>query len=276
MSTSDQDAQTTSPANETQIEWRDIKIHQHFDFLDILSSLGGSLGGTDSDKEKIFEAVRVHVAQLISFDTMGFLMVDPEMFDFVLTSVFPAESSAWVQSAVDESIQKGSFAWALQQSHAVVIHQNNPSQTVVLHPLVTRKRALGMFVGIARDQRVRNTDTALRLLSIILLQGAYALDNSDLRNKIYEQNQALEKSIEEKTRSLQTALSSAESMRTAQTEFLTETKDALRAITVEMKTTLSPLSDEDKASWNIEPLQKQVQQLEILAARLILRIKKQN
>ena len=152
------------------------------DSLDMVTSLGDfqSSINYDQDYAKIFSATCSQLKRLMAFRAMAFLTVDNTDFDFVLTACQPVSDQEFMQKEVDYQIGEGTFAWALTQYRPVLVPAKYLGHTLVFHVLATRSRVVGMFVGgLAIDER-HVTEASKSLLSILMLNSAYALESSAL------------------------------------------------------------------------------------------------
>jgi len=202
---------------------------QMLEFLDTLTSLGFNINSVGSGSQAdVLKVLATHMRQLAPFDAVAFLMVDSESFDFSMAYSDPPEEREAVQAIVDRAIAENTFAWAVQQNRPVVITLPEKHGGAILHPICTRARTLGMFVGLLRSLRVREADTAMRMISIMLMQGAYAMENAALTKRVTDHNLYLEKVVEDRTHDLQVALHAAEESVRAKSRFLANMSHEVR------------------------------------------------
>ena len=201
---------------------------EKLELLDILSSLGSSLGASSGEPPQILRSLRIHLRQLLPLNLVAFCLVDPESSEFILRDCDPPEQRDQVQRAIDAAIDEGTFAWALHQNRPLFTRGDTPGTTLVLHSIATRTRALGMFVGLVREVRIRENDAGMRLLSIILGQGAFALENSGLHLHILRHNAELERMVRERTGQLEVALKAAQESSVVKSRFLANMSHEIR------------------------------------------------
>jgi signal transduction histidine kinase/CheY-like chemotaxis protein len=216
------------PTSDTAGSPRSLRPSEKIELLEILSSLGAALGGNSGEPAQILMALRVHLNQLLPFRAIAFYLVDPDSAEFKLTECNPASQTAAVRSAVDGAIDDGTFAWALRQSRPLLLRGEEGTPTLVLHSIATRSRHLGMFAGIVDQARPRETDIAMRLLSVMLVQGAYALENAALQLSITRQNLELEATVRERTSQLEVALKAAQESALVKSRFLANMSHEIR------------------------------------------------
>jgi PAS domain S-box-containing protein len=134
----------------------------------------------DQDPDTILGAARLLLRRLLPFRALVFMTVDEATSEFVIADCDPASSLALVQREIEGKIADGTFSWALPQRRAVMVAAERRGHTLVFHPLLTRSRVIGMFVGVLDGARPSVTDTLLSVLSVILFTSAQALENSSL------------------------------------------------------------------------------------------------
>ena len=207
---------------------RKLRPFEQIELLDVLTSLGSSLSLNSGESSQILKTLGLHLRQLIPLHTAAFYLADPDSSEFLLEDCDPAECSPQIQRAVDHAIAEGTFAWALRQNRPLVTRGDSPESTLVLHSLATRSHCLGMFVGLVRGPRIREGDIGMRLLTIILGQGAYALENAALQLRIMRQNAQLEQTVRERTAQLELALKAAQDSSVVKSRFLANMSHEIR------------------------------------------------
>ncbi|MBI4594217.1 MAG: PAS domain S-box protein [Candidatus Rokubacteria bacterium] len=152
------------------------------DALHLIVSLGDfqTRMARDQDAPTILGATRLLLRRLLPFKTLVFLTVNEADSDFEVAVCDPPERQRAVQRQIDATVDDGTFAWALTQRRAVLIPAREAGQTLVLHPLLTRSRIVGMFVGALDGACPKVTDVLLSVLSVILFSTAQALENAAL------------------------------------------------------------------------------------------------
>ena len=207
---------------------RKLRPFEQIELLEVLTSLGNSLSLHSGDSSGILKTLRLHLRQILPLHTAAFYLADAESAEFLLEDCAPAEHRPLIQRAVDRAIAEGTFAWALRQNRPLVTRGDTPESTLVLHSLATRSHCLGMFVGLVRDTRIREGDIGIRLLTIILGQGAYALENTALQLRIMRQNSDLEQMVRERTSQLEVALKASQDSSVVKSRFLANMSHEIR------------------------------------------------
>ncbi|UCH07806.1 MAG: response regulator [Deltaproteobacteria bacterium] len=165
------------------------------DVLEMAASLGDFQPSINKLQEPsvILEETRSRVQRLIPFQTLAFYLIDDTDNSFALASCKPKRAKAFLQNEVDFLIDNGTFAWTLRERRSVIVSTRNYERQLLLHVMATSSRVRGMFVGLMEKDTATIPDTALSLLSIILLNSSNALESFDLYNMIREISKSLEK-----------------------------------------------------------------------------------
>lgn len=156
-----------------------------------LKSLGDfvDLHRLDESPAQLFTAIRYRIRSFMPLRTVAFLLVSKEDNDFFIADCDPLSDKANLQKNIDAHINSGTFSWALRQNRTTVSPTSSGDQTIILHPLVSRSRIHGMFVGIVDNPDFKISDLSLGILSIICSLASTCLGES---NCVKENNQATE------------------------------------------------------------------------------------
>lgn len=165
---------------------------------DFLESINGK-----KDVNQILLAAEKRIKKILPFETCVLYHINEEdNSDFIPAVYNPEQFERYVKNEMDFMIDEGFFAWALRERRGVTISSKDNTRQFVLHVISTPSRIRGMFVGLLPAQKPVVADYSNALLSIILVNTANALENTQLYKIILNQNLALEKKVEKKTKEL--------------------------------------------------------------------------
>jgi PAS domain S-box-containing protein len=165
------------------------------DTLEMAASLGDFQTNINKLQEPslILRETRSRIKRLISAEALGFFLVNESDNDFYLADWGPRDCSVTLKREVEFLIENGTFAWTLRERRPVIESSQHYEKQVILHAMATRSRIRGMFVAILKENQTNIPDTALSLLSIILLNSSNALESFELYQMIREITDNLEK-----------------------------------------------------------------------------------
>jgi len=152
--------------------------------------------------EYILQEADKRINRLIPFEANAHYIVDQEKSDFSLSVCNEGHLKSFIKNEVNHMIDQGYFAWAIRERRGVLISSSDHSWRFVLHVIATYSRTRGMFIGLLPDKNHTIPDTSLTLLSIILLNTANALESLEFYSLLRNQNETLEKKVEERTKEL--------------------------------------------------------------------------
>ena len=197
--------------------------------LDVLSACSSFQSDIYRQKEPSFviRAMFEQLRRLIPFVTLAMFGIDKEAC-FQVSVCEPHASLKLIESEFRAKVADGTFAWALNQNHPVIVPTISGSQTLVLHVLATNSRIRGMFAGILQGSQGCAEVSTLNALSSILISTAYAVENSELYDMLQENMQTLEEKVLQRTEELEAARVLAEAATAAKSEFLANMSHEIR------------------------------------------------
>ncbi len=165
------------------------------DFLEIINS--------EKDVKQILKATEKRIKKIIPFETCVLYRINEDNKSDFIPAVFdPDQFEGYVKKEIEFMIDEGSFAWALRERRGITIASKDNTRQFVLHVISTPSRIRGMFVGLLPAKGHITADYSNALLSIILMNTANALENTQLYKIVLDQNLVLEKKVEKKTKEL--------------------------------------------------------------------------
>jgi signal transduction histidine kinase/ActR/RegA family two-component response regulator len=151
---------------------------------------------------QILKETEKRAHKLMPFEAIALYLVDQDKADFNLSVCKPNRLKQLIDDEVGNLIDKGSFAWAMREKRGLFVPSKDRFRRFLLHVIATNSRIRGMFVGLLSDQQKKVPDTAITLLSILLLNTANALESYEFYAFMRNQNMILQKRIKERTKEL--------------------------------------------------------------------------
>jgi len=197
--------------------------------LDVLSACSTFQSDIYRQKDPSFvvRAMFEQMRRLIPFVALALFGIEEDA-SFALSVCQPDSFQALLQSEFLAKVNDGTFAWALNQNHPVIVPAVSGEQTLVLHVLATSSRIRGMFAGVLPVSESCAEISTLNALSTILINTAYAIENSELYEMLHENMQTLEEKVLLRTRELEAARVLAEAATAAKSEFLANMSHEIR------------------------------------------------
>ena len=197
--------------------------------LDVLSACSTFQSDIYRQKDPSFvvRAMFEQMKRLIPFMSLAIFGI-MEDASFELSVCEPLSCTELIQGEFQAKVMDGTFAWALNQNHPVIVPTVTGTTTLVLHVLATNSRIRGMFAGILPGSESCAEVSTLNALSTILINTAYAIENSELYEMLHENMQTLEEKVLLRTRELEAARVMAEAATAAKSEFLANMSHEIR------------------------------------------------
>ncbi len=199
--------------------------------LDAVAGISQTLSGDwklDRDPTDVFSASLPALRRIGDFRTLSYLSVDDESLSFDLQIVEPDRSVALVRKELEHQIQEGTFAWSIYQNRAVVVPGAHLAPWIVLHPLATPARVMGMFMGSLSGESSFIPDACQKVLSILLMNLASVMESGVLYRELNRHNRNLEAIIAERTEELRRSEEAARSANRAKSAFLANMSHEIR------------------------------------------------
>ena len=160
------------------------------------------IGGNSYTLDTLLPEAKRRIDTIFPFEVLAFYMVDETDFSFRPAFLYPDYMAEKIQQEVDFMIDEGYFAWAIRERRGVTISSKDHSRQYLLHVIANHNQIKGMFGGLLPAGHSALPDTAMTLLSIILLHVANAAESMDYTHLLKNQSALLEKQVAERTREL--------------------------------------------------------------------------
>jgi two-component system sensor histidine kinase/response regulator len=160
------------------------------------------VGGDNYSLETLLPEAKRRIDAIFPFDVLAFYMVEESDFSFQPAFHHPETMADMIQQEVDVMIDEGYFAWAIRERRGVVISSKDHSRQYLLHVIANHNQVKGMFGGLLPAGQTTLPDTAMTLLSIILLHVANASESMAYTGLLKNQSRILEHQVAERTRAL--------------------------------------------------------------------------
>lgn len=155
-----------------------------------------------SGREDILALTLRHLKELLPLGTAGFYFPNPETLEFELTTVLDVTESEQLSQMVAQSIESGTFGWALKHTRPAAFKTPKEKTTLVLGALRTRHRILGMFAALFDQTTSIGWDANLTVLATYLACAADVILSEELTVELQQHNRKLDDLVNQRTREL--------------------------------------------------------------------------
>ncbi|MGE4298156.1 MAG: ATP-binding protein [Desulfovibrionaceae bacterium] len=175
--------------------------------LSIACALGSvpNTPGREPDATRLPQSICDKVGQMVPLRAAGMYLVDDATQDFSLAFATPPDQAAHLEREARGLMADQSFAYALQTQEPTFFLDAQRQEHILLHVLATPSRIRGMFVGILAGDKETLLDAQLKLLSVVMLAAAHALENAEVHAYMRDNNLALERQVARRTQELTSA-----------------------------------------------------------------------
>jgi len=143
---------------------------------------------------QVWGAFRKEIEHQITSTAIALFLVNPKTNGFELRHWAPFDCEDMCHREVDAQIECGTFAWIVNRRQPAVIPSlafRGP-QTLVMLPLATHSRTLGVAMIVTTIEEKAVTHERLRLLGILSKQCALVMENTLLYDQLQTEHAALQ------------------------------------------------------------------------------------
>ena len=181
---------------------------------------------TDDTVDDVLNMLAEKLKILDYFDSFAFYKIK-DLIDFKQSFCYPESAQQLIEQDVEQHINNGTFAWALNNTRPVVVSGPDSGYNQVLVSLSTKRRIHGMFIANAKDKGDVSGVT-LDILQLILSITVFSIDNLQLTEQLTDHARNLEDKVSERTKELEAAKLRAEQSSKARSEFLANMSHEIR------------------------------------------------
>ena len=144
--------------------------------------------------ERIWEAFLKDARMVIEIQGCALFLVDESTQGFDLVQAQPPAEAAAYRAEIEAQIEFSIFSWVLKRRQPALtpVFSLTEAKSVILLPLATAKRTLGMVLVVTPLQESLVTQEKMRLLSVLARQCSLVMENSVLYEKLRKDKESLE------------------------------------------------------------------------------------
>lgn len=208
-------------------DFNDIYNYMHDGISSVVAVSNDLLSlNKDNTVDDILDLLSEKLKILDYFDSFAFYKIK-DLIDFEQSFCYPESAQQLIEQDVEQHINNGTFAWALNNTRPVVVSGPSSEYNQVLVSLSTKRRIHGMFIANAKDKGDVSGVT-LDILQLILSITVFSIDNLQLTEQLTDYTHNLEAKVSERTKELEDAKLRAEQSSKARSEFLANMSHEIR------------------------------------------------
>lgn len=152
-----------------------------------------------ADIDQIWEVFLEEVENSIDVDACALFIVDEKTQEFVLENVSPADKEPICRKEIDLQIEIGMLAWVINRRQPALIPSlaEKNKKTIIMLPLTTVKRTLGLTMLFTPIKESSITQENLKLLSMLSKECSLVLENTFLYESLRQEHESLQKAQSE-------------------------------------------------------------------------------
>ncbi|UCD82265.1 MAG: sensor domain-containing diguanylate cyclase [Desulfobacterales bacterium] len=152
-----------------------------------------------SSIREIWTAFLADVRNLIDIEVCALFLVDETTNEFILKYSEPTSKAKLCQQEIDLQIECGIFSWIINRRQPALIPglAFDKEKSVVMLPLSTVKRSLGIVLILTPIQESSITHENMKLLTILTKECSLVMENTLLYERLRKKHLSLEKANKE-------------------------------------------------------------------------------
>lgn len=160
------------------------KLGQFPERVDITSSIG-----------QIWKVFSGDIKNSIELDICALFMVDDDTHEFVLREVDPPDNGTICKKEIDLQIECGTFPWVINRRQPAIVPSLSlrNKKTVIMLPLSTSKKTLGVVLIFTSRQESSITLEELKFLAMLAKQSSLVMENTILYDRLRKEHESLKK-----------------------------------------------------------------------------------
>ena len=154
---------------------------------------------TPADINQIWEVFLEEVENSIDVDVCALFIVDEKTQEFVLKKISPGDKESICSKEIDLQIEIGMLPWVINRRQPALIPSLTAKneKTIIMLPLTTVKRTLGLTMLFTPIKESSITQENLKLLAILSRECSLVLENTFLYESLRQEHESLQKAQSE-------------------------------------------------------------------------------
>jgi len=152
-----------------------------------------------SSVDQIWKAFLVDVQNLIEIEVCALFLVDEKTNEFYLKYAVPEDEAKLCKKEIDLQIECGIFSWIVNRRQPALIPglAFEKTKSIVMLPLSTVKRTLGVVMVLTPIQESFITHENMKLLTMLTKECSLVMENTLLYERLRRKHLSLEKANKE-------------------------------------------------------------------------------
>lgn len=152
-----------------------------------------------SSIKQIWNAFLVDVQNLIEIEVCAIFLVDERSGEFNLKYSVPEDTAKLCKKEIDLQIECGIFSWIVNRRQPALIPglAFDKNKSIVMLPLSTVKRTLGVVMILTPIQESLITQENMKLLTVLTRECSLVMENTLLYERLRKEHLSLEKANRE-------------------------------------------------------------------------------